>query len=216
MGGVAATTAIAVGQLSGVGALSASANALGIIYPLLKWRHVTDNFNAHVLRGSVNPGTDYDCPVGTDVLAVKAGTVTMSAFWGEAGNTVRVDHGGGVVTEYLHNSALLVSAGDQVAQGQVIAKSGNTGSASTGAHLHISLKLNGSNVDFEKYIGVPATPNHKGEQDVQYWKYQGNGMLAAVDNVRMEYRYLNQYEAMVVDNLVAAGLTQVSVFGEPA
>lgn len=62
----------------------------------------------------------------------------------------------------------------------------------------------------------PNQPLPKGEQDVQYWKYQGNGMIAAVDNVRMEYRFINKYEQMVVSNLVGAGLTQVSTFSDPA
>lgn len=56
----------------------------------------------------------------------------------------------------------------------------------------------------------------KGEQDVQYWKHQNTGQLVAVDNVSMTYRFLNKYEGMVVSNLVTAGLTQISTFGEPA
>ncbi|WP_426624651.1 M23 family metallopeptidase [Leifsonia sp. McL0607] len=129
------------------------------IYPTVS-RTVSDSFAAHVSRQppSSNPGTDYVVPVGTSVQAVRAGTVTMSAWWGDGGNTVRIDHGGGIVTEYLHNSALLVSAGQRVQQGETIALSGNTGS-STGPHLHIVLRINGTNVDFEKYVGdTTASP----------------------------------------------------------
>lgn len=125
------------------------------IYPTHS-RQVSDTFADHVSRGSSNPGTDYAVPVGTSVQAVRAGTVTMAGWWGDGGNTVRIDHGGGVVTEYLHNSALLVSNGQRVQQGESIARSGNTGS-STGPHLHIVLRINGVNVDFEKYVGTGSS-----------------------------------------------------------
>ncbi|GAA4145874.1 M23 family metallopeptidase [Leifsonia shinshuensis] len=147
---VIAATAFAF-VLSGLIAVPAQA-APDYIYPTAS-RTVSDNFADHVRRGSANPGTDYAVPVGTSVQAVRAGTVTMSQWWGDGGNAVRIDHGGGVVTEYLHNSVLRVSVGQRVQQGETIALSGNTGS-STGPHLHIVLRINGVNVDFEKYVGT--------------------------------------------------------------
>lgn len=133
-----------------------AAAATDYIYPTTS-RTVSDTFAAHIARGSVNPGTDYVCSVGTPVVAVRAGTVTFAADWGTAGNTVKVDHGAGVTTEYLHNSRFSVGVGTAVSQGQQISLSGNTGS-STGPHLHISLKFGGKNVDFQKYVGVPTAP----------------------------------------------------------
>ena len=122
-------------------------------------RGVSDNFDAHRNRTppSVNPGTDYTCGYGTTVVAVKAGTVNLadSNNDGSGGRMIGIDHGDGSVTQYLHLSELEVSVGQHVEQGQEIAKSGASGFGSDwgyGAHLHIALKINGSNVDFEKYV----------------------------------------------------------------
>ena len=57
-----------------------------------------------------------------------------------------VDHGGGIVTLYAHNSYLTVSEGQTVSRGTVIAKIGSTG-ASTGPHLHFEVRKNGQSVD---------------------------------------------------------------------
>lgn len=62
-----------------------------------------------------------------------------------------VNHGGGVSTVYMHCSQLLVSAGDTVSQGQVIAKVGSTG-YSTGPHLHFGVRLNGVYVNPSQYV----------------------------------------------------------------
>ena len=58
------------------------------------------------------------------------------------GKLVRIDHGNGLQTYYAHNSQLLVSAGDHVAQGEVIAKAGATGRV-TGPHVHFEVRVNG-------------------------------------------------------------------------
>lgn len=89
---------------------------------------------------------DIGVPTGTNVYAAKDGTVTISCYDSSAGNMIEIDHGGGFVTRYYHNSELLVSVGDTVTQGQVIAKSGNTGT-STGPHVHFETRQNGVKVD---------------------------------------------------------------------
>ncbi|MEY9950767.1 M23 family metallopeptidase [Leifsonia sp. EB34] len=120
-------------------------------------RSVTDNFTAHTRRNppSVNPGTDYACATGTEVVAVKAGRVAGvdNSTSGSGGRMVFLDHLDGTRTEYLHLSSISVAAGQSVQQGQRIAASGATGEKVDGPHLHISLKINGANVDFEKYVG---------------------------------------------------------------
>lgn len=122
-------------------------------------RGVSDNFQAHKNRTppSVNPGTDYTCGYGSTVVAVKAGTVNLADNGndGSGGRMVGINHGDGTVTQYLHLSQVEVSVGQYIEQGQEIARSGASGFGSDwgyGAHLHIALKINGSNVDFENYV----------------------------------------------------------------
>lgn len=96
-------------------------------------------------------GIDIRAPFGSNILAAADGEVTISTYSYSAGNYIMVNHGGGVSTVYMHCSQLLVSAGDKVKQGQVIAKVGSTG-YSTGNHLHFGVRLNGSYVNPSKYV----------------------------------------------------------------
>ena len=91
-------------------------------------------------------GVDIGASSGSDILAAAAGTVTISTYSVSAGNYIMIDHGGGVSTVYMHCSQLLAQAGDQVSQGQVIAKVGSTG-YSTGPHLHFGIRSDGSYVN---------------------------------------------------------------------
>ena len=84
-------------------------------------------------------GIDIDAYEWTEVASVKAGVVEVVS-WSEAvGLAVEVNHGGGVYSRYLHLNQALVSEGQSVAQGQIIALSGNTGYLTNGAHLHFEL-----------------------------------------------------------------------------
>ncbi|MCX7715339.1 MAG: peptidoglycan DD-metalloendopeptidase family protein [Clostridia bacterium] len=96
-------------------------------------------------------GIDIAAEQGTNVLAAQDGTVVTAGWNNGYGYYITINHGGGVVTLYGHNSKLLVSAGDEVKKGQVIAKVGSTG-ISTGPHIHFEVIVNGSTQDPEKYF----------------------------------------------------------------
>ncbi len=99
--------------------------------------------------------TGYDIPAsyGAAVVAAEAGTVIYSGWMSGYGNIIMIDHGGGFVTLYGHNSSLTVSVGDTVSRGQQVAKIGSTGN-STGNHCHFEVRLNGTAVSPESYLGV--------------------------------------------------------------
>ncbi len=101
--------------------------------------------------GRLHGGIDIAVPVGTAVRAADTGTVRISSFMGGYGNFVCVQHTASLSTCYGHNSRLLVSVGQHVSQGQVIAASGNTGS-STGPHVHFEVRINGTQVDPMGYL----------------------------------------------------------------
>lgn len=100
---------------------------------------------------SVHRGIDIGVPMGSNVLAAEAGTVATAGFNGSYGYYITINHGGGYVTLYAHNSKLLVSKGDTVKRGQVIAKAGSTGN-STGPHIHFEVMVNGVCQNPTKYF----------------------------------------------------------------
>ncbi|MDO4833783.1 MAG: peptidoglycan DD-metalloendopeptidase family protein [Bacillota bacterium] len=96
-------------------------------------------------------GLDIAAGYGTSVLASASGTVISAGWNGGFGYSVRIDHGGGLVTMYNHCSSLLVSTGQRVSRGQTIAKVGSTGS-STGPHIDYRVFKNGSTVNPHNYL----------------------------------------------------------------
>ena len=102
-------------------------------------------------------GVDYAVPVGTDVLAVADGVIE-NANWGKSYGVQLVQSCNGGWFIYAHLSKTLVKPGDKVVEGQVIAKSGNTGN-STGPHLHAELRSkahwsSGTDLDPAALIGT--------------------------------------------------------------
>jgi murein DD-endopeptidase MepM/ murein hydrolase activator NlpD len=101
--------------------------------------------------GRLHAGIDIAVPEGTPLRAAKSGTVAIAAYTGGYGNYTCVDHGGGISSCFAHQSGFAASAGDSVAQGDVIGYSGNTGN-STGPHLHFEIRVNGQPVDPLGYL----------------------------------------------------------------
>ncbi len=100
---------------------------------------------------SNHKGIDIGAAYGADIVAAADGTVVFAGYSSSAGNYVTIDHGGGLYTVYMHCSSLVVSKGQSVSRGQVIAKVGSTG-ISTGNHLHFGVSLNGSYVNPWNYL----------------------------------------------------------------
>ena len=99
-------------------------------------------FHPILHRTRMHTGVDFGAPYGASIHAAGGGTVILAHYSSGYGNCVVIDHGNGVTTLYGHCSALLVSAGDVVQQGQTIARVGATGMA-TGPHLHFEVRHNG-------------------------------------------------------------------------
>ncbi|MFN7990158.1 MAG: M23 family metallopeptidase [Thermoanaerobaculia bacterium] len=104
---------------------------------------------------SPHGGADYRAATGTPVLATEKGLVVLVGDHFFAGRSVFVDHGGGLVSMYMHLSKIGVKAGQRVARGDVLGLSGATGRVS-GPHLHFGLKWRGARVDPSLLLGDPA------------------------------------------------------------
>lgn len=89
--------------------------------------------------GNFHGGVDIGAARGTEIVASKAGTVTMSKWYFGYGNLVEIKHKDGTVTRYGHNTKNIVVKGQNVVQGQVIATIGSTGRA-TGPHVHFEIR----------------------------------------------------------------------------
>ena len=101
-------------------------------------------WRTHPIYGTqkFHSGLDIGGEYGLPIQAAAAGTVSYAGWISGYGNTVMIDHGGGVVTLYGHNESLNVQVGQLVGQGQIIAMCGSTGN-STGPHCHFEVEVNG-------------------------------------------------------------------------
>lgn len=128
-----------------IGATQVAATGSGV------WPTVERRINCHFMGYAGHTGTDIGGAIGTAIYAYRSGTVTFSGWGTGYGNHIKIDHGDGVSTLYAHASELLVSVGQYVQEGQMIAKIGMTG-YTTGPHLHFEIRLNGVPVNAYPYI----------------------------------------------------------------
>lgn len=123
-------------------------------WPLPNAYSITSNFGSredpHTGEISSHNGTDIAAPLGTPILAAADGTVTIAnatdSWGGSYGYHIKIDHGNGFETLYAHCSAICVTSGQAVRQGEVIGYVGSTGK-STGNHLHFEVWVNGNRTD---------------------------------------------------------------------
>lgn len=105
--------------------------------------------------GRMHKGIDIAAPTGEPVRAAETGTVVYSGWVSGFGNTVIIDHGGGLMTLYAHQHELWVGSGQWVQRGEPIGAVGSTGE-STGPHLHLETWHRGEQVDPRRYFGQTA------------------------------------------------------------
>ena len=92
--------------------------------------------------GRMHQGDDFATPVGTPLAAMSTGTVTFAGPESGYGNKVEIEYWDGTVSYYAHMNSISVTVGQQVAPGDVVGTSGNTGH-STGPHLHLEIHPDG-------------------------------------------------------------------------
>lgn len=102
---------------------------------------------------AMHAGIDFRQKTGTEVRSTGAGKVIHAGNAGGYGILVEIDHGNGIITRYAHLSKALVSKGDMVDAGDLVALSGSTG-RSTGPHLHYEVRRNGAAVDPMRFLNA--------------------------------------------------------------
>ena len=125
-------------------------------YPYLSssygWRR--HPFNGQI---SMHEGLDFSAPQGTPIIAAAGGVVRTVTQHSGYGNMLEIDHGEGLITRYAHAQSILVSEGQLVTRGQLIAKVGSTG-LSTGPHLHFEVRKNEKALDPRLFLAGQPLP----------------------------------------------------------
>lgn len=139
---------------------SVSASASGFIWPCPSSRKITSEYGPRTAptagASSNHKGIDIGAASGSAIVAAQSGTVVTAMYSQSGGNMVIISHGKNasgqlVCSVYMHASALYVSSGQKVLQGQKIAAVGSTG-YSTGPHLHFAVTVGGSYVNPHGYV----------------------------------------------------------------
>ena len=124
-------------------------------WPCPSYKRISDDYGwrIHPTLGveQFHNGIDLAAPGGSPILAAYDGQVMAASYEATMGNYVMIDHGDGLITIYMHASALYVSKGAMVSKGDTIAAVGTTG-RSTGNHLHFGVRLSGQYVSPWNYI----------------------------------------------------------------
>lgn len=112
-----------------------------------RYSHISSEFSMnrlHPITRRMRPhlGVDLKGPYGTSIASTGVGMVSFAGWQSGYGRLVIVQHPNGYETRYAHLSSIDVEVGQQVKRGQTIGKLGNSG-ASTGAHLHFEVRING-------------------------------------------------------------------------
>ena len=113
------------------------------------------------VKGGLSSGFDYESkhygvdiamPENSPVHSISEGIVVFAEWTSETGFVIILEHLNGLISIYKHNSSIIKTQGDRIETGEIIAFTGNTGSLTTGPHLHFELWFRGEPVDPESYI----------------------------------------------------------------
>ena len=113
------------------------------------------------VKGGLSSGFDYESkhygvdiamPENSPVHSISEGIVVFAEWTSETGFVIILEHLNGLTSIYKHNSSIMKTQGDRIETGEIIAFTGNTGSLTTGPHLHFELWYQGEPVDPESYI----------------------------------------------------------------
>lgn len=124
-------------------------------WPAPSYTRISDDYGwrIHPTLGikQFHNGIDLAAPGGSPILAAYDGEVIAAAYNSSMGNYIMINHGGGLITIYMHASKLYVTEGTMVVRGEKIAAVGTTG-RSTGNHLHFGVRKDGEYVSPWNYI----------------------------------------------------------------
>ena len=120
--------------------------------------YITCKFGGSDPNNKPHYALDIAIGAGTPIYATNEGTVLVATWHESYGYYILIDHGNGMASLYAHCSALLVSAGQHVSQGQTIGKVGTTG-FSKGNHLHFEIRKNGAKTNPLNYM-APQAPEY--------------------------------------------------------
>ena len=95
---------------------------------------------------------DYAATVGSPVRVLAPGRVVLADWTHDGGHTLVVQHAGGYLSVYKHNSRLLRRSGDRVDAQETVALSGDTGRITSGPHLHVEVWRDGEVRDPAEYV----------------------------------------------------------------
>lgn len=126
-------------------------NGISISNPLRSSSLITSRFGERGSRRYTHTGLDLATSTGTPIYSISAGTVTFAGWQGSYGYLVIINHGNGVESYYAHCNTLNVAVGNQVTENTMIATVGSTGN-STGAHLHLEIRSNGTALNPQNYL----------------------------------------------------------------
>ena len=97
-------------------------------------------------------GVDWSAPMYTPVIVAANGRIAYAYYEESYGNLMAVNHGYGMITRYAHLSKFEKKVGQIVKRGDIIARVGNSGKRTTGAHLHYEIMVNGKHINPLTYI----------------------------------------------------------------